>query len=250
MSTRVLNAYVTTASLHEVHAALRHLRAKLRLLTFREADKKFCGQVQPKAAPQPVGPLCDLDNLTSLLKGVRDRRQVAYNTTSSVVVYAHPVAAEGILVQFFGLNVSDAIFMQQTAAVKKFKGRDFHYQNFEDAPVGIAEAEWEYRGKIWGQVLPGPGIPSHEGFRYKLLDEEDVYEILITEFFRKNPAKDPESERTMDASALGAVYAGRFASIPEHDVALLEEWQYTVRGFFHATAKPCAPKKKAVKAKK
>jgi hypothetical protein len=47
---------------------------------------------------------------------------------------------------------------------------EFGYWNNTDQPDEISDEEWEARGKIWDEILPGAGIPSMNGFTIAIGD--------------------------------------------------------------------------------
>ena len=51
---------------------------------------------------------------------------------------------------------------------------DYHYQNQTDQPEDITDEEWEKRGDLWDELLPGIGILRDNGFIYKIVNDSDV----------------------------------------------------------------------------
>lgn len=49
---------------------------------------------------------------------------------------------------------------------------DFHYHN-SDRPTYICEAEWEYREKVWKEVMPTM-IPRYDGLVVELTNPKDM----------------------------------------------------------------------------
>lgn len=229
MSTKIYNAYFTTAGIGVVMDSL--LRARIEL----HQTNRLSRREELAGIAKELGKAEALDHareaIYSILSGM-----AAWNPSCSASVYAYPYPDEhnkrsSVIVQLHGMEQTE-----QKKLVRSFRGKDYHYQNQTDKPDDVTEAQWRAREQVWKKLLPGAGIPAENALGFDIISPREAVEHLLVALRLVMPP--PPAEQFPDRGKPWEQWGPqRFAFLKAHDLervaktgkrAFLAEWNKRV----------------------
>lgn len=184
MSTKIYNAYVTTAAVHQIYKKAQKLRA--------ECVAEFHGHVGRKIPG--ITWKRDMDACIDLSIDIASGRRWN-NPTAQLLIYPHPRLPQHFLIQTFGVEAPE----EQKRFFEALQAEDYHYQNHQDRPGYLSRKEWKQRERDWDRVFKKMRHSPREcGFTFDLITAGEALEIVWTQFAKLYP---PQNHSRADYSS-------------------------------------------------
>ena len=114
---------------------------------------------------------CGFDIIQKLNEDLRKEHRLLIDPCFLFEIIIFPHKTDGI----FGYFITDNIQAYEDMLYNNNIAEDFHYQNQSDQPEDISDEEWEYREKVWDDLLPGSGHLTDNGMVFQIVRPDHLF---------------------------------------------------------------------------